>query len=441
MEFNLKQWRYQHASEEQQPPSAKLPRLLQQQQQEQEQDHHPSGSGSGSGSAALPLFVVAAEHNPKLTDLSAALPSPPADSTTITSTRFPKMGSCYFSMGQWQELELQALIFRHMLAGATVPPQLLHHLLLKKTTTPLLNTIISSLPPPASYFLHHPLQHYHPALLQTGGGGGGHWGRGSMDPEPGRCRRTDGKKWRCSRDVVAGHKYCDRHVHRGRNRSRKPVEISTPSPSSSSTPSAGGSNGVSHGGGSGGSGGGRGGGVPQMNTALATHHTLSGGTHFDLSRPSPLIDPFHLNQRSSESRTENKGLFKAQNEDGKSGAQVLRHFFDDWPRSLQESDNVRTNASSSTCLSIWTPGNPSSDFSLKLATGNGDEPGGHHQQGNAERERPQLNWTGGWGSHQVAPMGGPLAEALRSSISNSSPTSVLHQLQPSSTSETSYVTT
>lgn len=48
--------------------------------------------------------------------------------------------------------------------------------------------------------------------------------RSSMEPEPGRCRRTDGKKWRCSRDVVPGHKYCERHVHRGRGRSRKPVE-------------------------------------------------------------------------------------------------------------------------------------------------------------------------------------------------------------------------
>nr|CAD1831199.1 unnamed protein product [Ananas comosus var. bracteatus] len=48
--------------------------------------------------------------------------------------------------------------------------------------------------------------------------------RNSMEPEPGRCRRTDGKKWRCSRDVVAGQKYCERHMHRGRNRSRKPVE-------------------------------------------------------------------------------------------------------------------------------------------------------------------------------------------------------------------------
>ena len=51
--------------------------------------------------------------------------------------------------------------------------------------------------------------------------------RSSMEPEPGRCRRTDGKKWRCSRDVVPGHKYCERHVHRGRGRSRKPVEAAS----------------------------------------------------------------------------------------------------------------------------------------------------------------------------------------------------------------------
>jgi len=47
------------------------------------------------------------------------------------------------------------------------------------------------------------------------------------DPEPGRCRRTDGKKWRCSRDVAPNHKYCERHMHRGRPRSRKPVEVNT----------------------------------------------------------------------------------------------------------------------------------------------------------------------------------------------------------------------
>lgn len=42
------------------------------------------------------------------------------------------MGSC-LSMGQWKELELQALIFRHLVEGATVPPQLLHHLVLSKS--------------------------------------------------------------------------------------------------------------------------------------------------------------------------------------------------------------------------------------------------------------------------------------------------------------------
>ncbi|XP_074264012.1 growth-regulating factor 6-like isoform X2 [Silene latifolia] len=46
----------------------------------------------------------------------------------------------------------------------------------------------------------------------------------STDPEPGRCRRTDGKKWRCSRDAVPDQKYCERHINRGRHRSRKPVE-------------------------------------------------------------------------------------------------------------------------------------------------------------------------------------------------------------------------
>ena len=47
------------------------------------------------------------------------------------------------------------------------------------------------------------------------------------DPEPGRCRRTDGKKWRCSKEAYPDSKYCERHMHRGKNRSRKPVEVTT----------------------------------------------------------------------------------------------------------------------------------------------------------------------------------------------------------------------
>ncbi|KAG0485606.1 hypothetical protein HPP92_009685 [Vanilla planifolia] len=46
----------------------------------------------------------------------------------------------------------------------------------------------------------------------------------AQDLEPGRCRRTDGKKWRCSRGACPGSKYCVRHLHRGKNRLRKTTE-------------------------------------------------------------------------------------------------------------------------------------------------------------------------------------------------------------------------
>lgn len=39
--------------------------------------------------------------------------------------------------------------------------------------------------------------------------------RVETDNEPGRCRRTDGKRWRCSKDALSGQKYCDKHMHRG----------------------------------------------------------------------------------------------------------------------------------------------------------------------------------------------------------------------------------
>src|ERR1044072_6014537 len=57
-----------------------------------------------------------------------------------------------------------------------------------------------------------------------------------IDPEPGRCRRTDGKKWRCSKEAYPDSKYCERHMHRGKNRSRKPVEVlKTTTPTTTAT--------------------------------------------------------------------------------------------------------------------------------------------------------------------------------------------------------------
>ncbi|KAM5559559.1 hypothetical protein ABKV19_020960 [Rosa sericea] len=442
MDFHLKQWRnqQQHESEEQQPYSSatKIPKL----EHLQTQTHPEPASGY-----ALPLFVP--EPNTKvISDLSAfsesTTPAPASSATRFPSEIFSLslsllflfltetqkksesfltgfcllfdiiswvsvlgMGS-FFSMGQWQELELQALIFRYMLAGAAVPPELLQ---------PIKRSLLHS-----QFFFHHSLQQY-PALLQSG-----YWGRGAMDPEPTRCRRTDGKKWRCSRDVVTGQKYCERHVHRGRNRSRKPVEV----PTATATATAG-----------------RGGGGRTLDAATTTNAVVtvasslgngSDGTHFALSGSSPSMDLLQLKQSSLESKHENRSFFDTRREVSggvQSDNHILRPFFDDWPGQLQEPDNGRGNASSmntATSLSISIRGNTSSDVSLKLSTGNGVEPG-------QESEQPQLNWPTGWGSNHMASMGGPLAEALRSSNSNSSPTSVLNQLPRGSVCETSFIST
>ncbi|GMJ06171.1 hypothetical protein HRI_004286300 [Hibiscus trionum] len=117
-----------------------------------------------------------------------------------------------FTVFQLQELQLQSLIYKYMEAGLPVP----NHLLL-----PIWKSVAGSL---GGLHLHgSPYQLY-----------SGYLGCGSLhleykngvDPEPGRCRRTDGKKWRCSKEAVADHKYCERHMHRGRQRSRKLVEAS-----------------------------------------------------------------------------------------------------------------------------------------------------------------------------------------------------------------------
>ncbi|KAG6586484.1 Growth-regulating factor 5, partial [Cucurbita argyrosperma subsp. sororia] len=115
--------------------------------------------------------------------------------------RFP------FTAAQWQELEHQALIFKYMASGIPLPP----HLLFTISTTSLHSPFVSTLFP-------HQYAHVGWNYLQMGSGR-------KIDPEPGRCRRTDGKKWRCSKEAFPDSKYCERHMHRGKNRSRKPVEV------------------------------------------------------------------------------------------------------------------------------------------------------------------------------------------------------------------------
>lgn len=143
--------------------------------------------------------------------------------TILSGSRSP------FTPSQWQELEQQALIFKYMMVGVPVPPDLL--IPLRRTTN-----IFSSLPVAGS------------TLRSNLGWSSFHLGfaANNADPEPGRCRRTDGKKWRCSRDAVPDQKYCERHMNRGRHRSRKPVEGQTPHHHHSATAQSSSTSGAAH---------------------------------------------------------------------------------------------------------------------------------------------------------------------------------------------------
>ncbi|CAN7137751.1 unnamed protein product [Brassica rapa subsp. narinosa] len=379
MDLQLKQWRsqqqvQQQTEPEEQPSAAKIPKHVFDQFQPQT-----------AASTALPLFTPDPTPS-KLSSLSAD-----------SSARFPKMGS-FFSWAQWQELELQALIYRYMLAGAAVPQELL---------LPIKKSLLHLSP---SYFLHQHLPHYQPAW---------YLGRGAMDPEPGRCRRTDGKKWRCSRDVFAGHKYCERHMHRGRNRSRKPVETPTVNATTTTTMASAA--------------------AAAAPAPTTTSFAFGGGEEvgqggspcfFFSGASNSSSELLNLSQSCSEMKQDtnnnNKRPYESHNGFGNNtsdGGHTLRHFFDDWPRS--EADNNNSSPmTSATCLSISMPGNSSSDVSLKLSTGNEEE-----ARSNGRDQQNMNSWWSGGGPHHNNNnhMGGPLAEALRSS-SSTSPTSVLHQL-------------
>ncbi|XP_068651341.1 growth-regulating factor 4-like [Aristolochia californica] len=134
---------------------------------------------------------------------------------TNAAVRSPGMTASFrfpFTSAQWQELERQALIYKCMIASVPIPSELL----IPKNGPDAISSQ-SHLTRAASFNLRF---------------------SNNADPEPGRCRRTDGKKWRCSRDVAPDQKYCERHMHRGRPRSRKPVEVQSQSNNARSIPSA-----------------------------------------------------------------------------------------------------------------------------------------------------------------------------------------------------------
>ncbi|KAF7825986.1 growth-regulating factor 9-like isoform X1 [Senna tora] len=135
-----------------------------------------------------------------------------AEAISLAISRAEKNQNPLFTEAQRRELEHQAFIFRHFVYKLPVP----HKLVL-----PILRSVIatsdSGFPGICKQF---------PSLRVFRYLDLGNWD--VEDDEPHRCRRTDGKKWRCRGRIVPGLKYCERHKHRGCRRicSRKPVETS-----------------------------------------------------------------------------------------------------------------------------------------------------------------------------------------------------------------------
>ncbi|PNT53383.1 hypothetical protein POPTR_001G082700v4 [Populus trichocarpa] len=197
-------------------------------------DHEPaahelsSSSCSGGGGGSGPLFYSTSNHVTCLGDIKDVVASVSASGTGTPdaiaeskSLQYPYFISdsspftfnssgemtpsvnerVLFTAAQWQELERQTTIYKYMMASVPVPPELL---------IPITKNQSNVLPPRSNSSLELGI----PSL-------------NSSDAEPWRCKRTDGKKWRCSRDVAPDQKYCERHSHKSRPRSRKPVELHT----------------------------------------------------------------------------------------------------------------------------------------------------------------------------------------------------------------------
>jgi len=125
-----------------------------------------------------------------------------------------------FTETQLKELELQTLIFNYLASGIPIPPHLIAHL---RRSFYFLDQYPSSKSQkfsPSSLLCFSILKNGFFLVLVVSLGR-----RAEEDPEPWRCKRTDGKKWRCLKEAFQDSKNCERHMHRGKKSSRKLVEL------------------------------------------------------------------------------------------------------------------------------------------------------------------------------------------------------------------------
>ncbi|KAL2521798.1 Growth-regulating factor 7 [Forsythia ovata] len=100
-----------------------------------------------------------------------------------------------FTSAKMKDLERQAMIFKYMMASMPVPP----HLLFLAEPNPSISCKLTL--DSGFSFSCMDVESSNRFFLFL-----------SVVPDLERCKRTDGKKWRCSRDVVPHHKYYERHL-------------------------------------------------------------------------------------------------------------------------------------------------------------------------------------------------------------------------------------
>ncbi|KAK4352221.1 hypothetical protein RND71_027739 [Anisodus tanguticus] len=357
-----------------------------------------------------------------------------------------------FTPSQWMELEHQALIYKYITANVPIPPYLLNPI--RKALESAGFSTFAGLRPNAL------------------GWGAFHLGfSNSNDPEPGRCRRTDGKKWRCSRDAVADQKYCERHMNRGRHRSRKPVEGQTGNSATAATTSAKLMNNIS----SSASAALASGGAAASNTHNLSHHNQlcnlqpavtnssttspylersytakeNFGERYSDTKVPTIVSPSVKESQYSIQKDQNlcgvissfglvcadslinplnksSSIVNCRDQESKSQHHPLRQFMDDWPKNQSDQSNVSWPdidlQSDPTQLSISIPVANTSDF-MSSTSSHANYKLMASPHGSREHEATQMGL--GIGTRSWIPiswessMGGPLGEVLHSTNNSS----------------------
>lgn len=127
----------------------------------QQSEHQPSAGHTKlqqldqQQSHAAALALLASEPNSSLSKGTPLFPLPSKCSSPLISNCSFTFVFCgcenadvgYFTLAQWQELELQALIYKYMLAGASVPMELI---------LPIKRSLLG-----ASPYFHYPEFYHH----------------------------------------------------------------------------------------------------------------------------------------------------------------------------------------------------------------------------------------------------------------------------------------